>query len=319
MPTSEIALSPLRVLRAEAVAEGIQGFTLARDDGGSLAPFSAGAHLHARAPNGLIRRYSLCNDPAEADSYEFAVKREADGSGGSRSLVDDTNPGDMLDVSAPHNDFALAPAPSYVFIAGGIGITPLLSMARHLIGSGGPPFRLIYLGRTPEVMPFRTVLSGALFRGRVVMHCDRGDPHKAYDLWPVLERPNGAHVYCCGPRGLMQTVRDMTGHWSSAAVHFEDFGVSRSAQPDDTAFQIRLARTGSVLDVPAGTSILEVLRANGIPIASSCESGSCGTCAVKLLAGEADHRDLVLAEHEKARAIMVCVSRAKSAELVLDL
>jgi phthalate 4,5-dioxygenase reductase subunit len=247
------------------------------------------------------------------------VKREADGGGGSRSLVDDTKPGDTLEVSAPRNDFALAAAPSYVLIAGGIGITPILSMARHLVSTGGAPFRLYYLGRSPEVMAFRDVLSGSEFRGRVVMHCDGGDPDRTFDLWPVLERPKGAHVYCCGPRGLMQAVRDMTGHWSSAAVHFEDFGAGNAAQPEDTAFQVRLARTGTTVDVPVGCSILEALRGHGVDIASSCESGSCGTCEVRLLEGEADHRDLVLAEHEKSRLIMVCVSRARSAELVLDL
>jgi phthalate 4,5-dioxygenase reductase subunit len=319
MAGADIPLFSLRVREVTALAEGIQGFTLARDDDATLPPFTAGAHLPVKAPNGLMRRYSLCNDPAETDRYCIAVKREADGGGGSRSLVDDTKPGDTLEVSAPRNDFALAAAPSYVLIAGGIGITPILSMARHLVSTGGAPFRLYYLGRSPEVMAFRDVLSGSEFRGRVVMHCDGGDPDRTFDLWPVLERPKGAHVYCCGPRGLMQAVRDMTGHWSSAAVHFEDFGAGNAAQPEDTAFQVRLARTGTTVDVPVGCSILEALRGHGVDIASSCESGSCGTCEVRLLEGEADHRDLVLAEHEKSRLIMVCVSRARSAELVLDL
>jgi phthalate 4,5-dioxygenase reductase subunit len=313
------AFSPLRVRAAAPLADGIQGFELARDDGAALPPFTAGAHVQLRTPSGLVRRYSLCNDPAETDRYCIAVKREAAGGGGSRSLIDDTRPGDRLEVSAPHNDFALVPAPSYVLIAGGIGITPLLSMARHLVSSGGPPFRLYYLARTPAVMAFADVLSGPAFHGRVVMHCDGGDPDRAFDLWPVLERPKGAHVYCCGPRGLMQAVRDMTGHWSSAAVHFEDFGTGTAAQPEDTAFQVRLARTGTTIDVPAGCSILEALRAHGVEVASSCESGSCGTCEVGLLDGTAEHRDLVLAEHEKARKIMVCVSRAHSPTLVLDL
>jgi phthalate 4,5-dioxygenase reductase subunit len=319
MVNTDIPLFPLRVRVAEALADGIQGFTLARDDGGPLPPFTAGAHLQVQAPNGLLRRYSLCNDPAETDRYCIAVKRAAAGGGGSRSLADDTKPGDVLQVSAPRNDFALVPAPSYVLIAGGIGITPLLSMARHLVSTGGAPFRLYYLGRSPEVMAFRDVLSAPEFRGRVVMHCDGGDPDKAFDLWPVLERPKAAHVYCCGPRGLMQAVRDMTGHWSSSAVHFEDFGAGQAAVTEDTAFQVRLARTGTTLEVPVGCTILEALRDHGVEIASSCESGSCGTCEVKLLAGEADHRDLVLTEHEKSRLIMVCVSRARSAELVLDL
>ncbi len=319
MASTDLPLLPLRVRDAVALADGITGFTLARDDGAALPAFTAGAHLHVKAPNGLLRRYSLCNDPSETDRWCIAVKREANGGGGSRSLVDETKAGDLLEVSAPRNDFALVPAPNHVLIAGGIGITPILSMARHLVSSGGAPFRLYYLGRSPEVMAFRDVLSGPEFRGRVVMHCDGGDPDRAFDLWPVLERPKGAHVYCCGPRGLMQAVRDMTGHWSSAAVHFEDFGTADTSQPEDTAFQVRLARTGTTVEVPVGCSILEALRAQGIDIASSCQSGSCGTCEVRLLEGEPDHRDLVLAEHEKSRLIMVCVSRARSAELVLDL
>ncbi len=319
MAATDLPLAPLRVRTAARLADGIRGFELARDDGADLPPFAAGAHVQVKAPNGLIRRYSLCNDPAETDRYCLAVKRQAAGGGGSRSLVDEVKPGDLLEVSAPRNDFPLVAAPRYVFIAGGIGITPILAMARHLVSTGGPPFRLYYVARTPEAMAFRDVLSGAAFHGRVVMHCDGGDPDRAFDLWPVLERPAGAHVYCCGPRGLMQAVRDMTGHWSRAAVHFEDFGGSDTARPQDTAFQIRLARTGTTIDVPAGCSMLEALRAHGIDVASSCESGSCGTCEVGLLDGEADHRDLVLAEHETARRIMVCVSRARSAILVLDL
>jgi phthalate 4,5-dioxygenase reductase subunit len=130
----------------------------------------------------------------------------------------------------------------------------------------------------------------------------------------------GRHIYCCGPRPLMEMVRDMTGHWSSAAVHFEDFGASKPAKkPDDRAFVATLARSGRSVEVPAGVSILDALRANGVDVASSCESGTCGTCKTRLVSGEADHRDLVLAEHEKASHIMICVSRAAGGDLVLDL
>jgi phthalate 4,5-dioxygenase reductase subunit len=317
--SAEPTFTSLRVRRAEAAAEGIQLFELACDDGAALPAFTPGAHLHVKAPNGLIRRYSLANDPDETSFYQFAVKREAEGTGGSRSIVDDVQLGDLLEVSAPRNDFALVGnPPSYVFIAGGIGITPILSMARHLLATGGKPFRLYYLGRSPELMAFRDDLSAPEFRGRVVMHCDQGDPTQAYDLWPVLEKPKGAHVYCCGPRGLMEAVRDMTGHWPTSAVHFEDFGTRKAASADDVAFTIRLAKTGAVHLVPPGQSVLEVLRAAGIAIASSCESGSCGTCIVDVVSGAPEHRDLVLAEHEKGRKFISCVSRA-AGELVLDL
>lgn len=313
-------LQPLRVRRAEMVADGIKLFELGRDDGQDLPAFTPGAHLRVLVPNGLLRRYSLSGDPQHRAVYQIAVKREADGRGGSRSLVDDTREGDTLAVSAPHNDFALAPgAARHVLIAGGIGITPLISMARHLLATSGKPFRLYYLGRTPESMAFREELSGPDYHGRVVMHCDGGDPERAYDLWPVLEKQAGAHVYCCGPRGLMQAVRDMTGHWSSTAVHFEDFGTVTHSTAEDRPFHVTLARSGGDYLIPPGKSVLEVLREAGITLASSCESGSCGTCIVPMLQGEAEHRDLVLGDHEKTSMFVTCVSRAASERLVLDL
>ena len=154
-------------------------------------------------------------------------------------------------------------------------------------------------------------------RGQVVIHHDGGDLARALDMWPIWEQPRG-HVYCCGPRGLMEAVRDMTGHWSPSAVHFEAFTEPQRHAPDDRPFRVRLARSGAVIDVPAGTTILEAIRAAGYQAASSCESGSCGTCRTRLIAGDADHRDLVLADSERGGNIMICVSRAHSDELVLD-
>lgn len=318
--TDQVRPMPLVVARSERVAADIRLFELRRDDGGALPEFSPGAHLHVQVLNGVSRRYSLCNDPAERERYVIAVKREATGRGGSISLVDNARDGDLLTITALRNDFTLAGNPAnYIFIAGGIGITPILSMIRHLQTSGGKPFKLYYLTRSAELTAFRAELSAPEYRSKVFMHHDNGDPARAFDLWPVLEQPRGAHVYCCGPRPLMEAVRDMTGHWSSAAVHFEDFGAGAAAAGADTDFTVRLARSGATYVVPAGTSILEILRRNGHNIASSCESGSCGTCRTRLLGGEADHRDLVLAEHERGGEIMVCVSRARGGELVLDL
>lgn len=316
-----VEMRPVRVQHTDRIAEDIQLFELVDPNGADLPEFSAGAHILVQVPNGLVRRYSLCNDPNERDRYVIAVKREAAGRGGSTSLVDETKPGSQLFVSAPRNDFSLTGNPaSYLFIAGGIGITPILSMIRYLRSAGGRPFKLYYLSRAPEMTAFREELSGPEYRGKVVVHHDYGDPDKSYDLWPVLEQPKGAHLYCCGPRGLMEAVRDMTGHWSSAAVHFEDFGAGKAARAEaDRPFAVRLAQSGEVIEVPADASILEVLRARGHSIPSSCESGTCGTCRVKLLEGEADHRDLVLSEHERYDTIMVCVSRAYSPELVIDL
>lgn len=312
--------TPVRITGKAMIARDIWRFELRPEHGGALAPFLAGAHLRVRAPNGEVRQYSLCNDPAETDRYVIAVKREQAGRGGSVSLIEQAGEGDVITVSEPRNDFRLRPGPaSYLFIAGGIGITPIRSMIAHLSATRARPFRLYYFTRDPEATAFREEFAAPEFRGKVVIHHDGGDPDKAFDLWPVLEEPKGAHLYCCGPRGLMEAVRDMTGHWSSAAVHFEDFGAGKASVQDNAPFTVRLAKNGETILVPADRSILEALREAGKTLPSSCESGTCGTCRTRLIAGEADHRDLALSDHEKARYVMICVSRAKSPELVLDL
>jgi phthalate 4,5-dioxygenase reductase subunit len=311
----------LTVARAEAIARDIHLFELRDARGAELPAFSAGAHVGVTVPNGLRRTYSLCNDPAERDRYQIAVKREASGLGGSASLVDRVRAGDTLPVSDPVNDFALAPrATQFLFIAGGIGITPIVSMIRHLESTGQGRFRLYYCTRDAPSTAFLEELTTARFHGRVRIHHDGGDPARALDLWPVLEKPTHAHVYCCGPRALMDAVRDMSGHWPASAIHFESFaGAAASHKADDRPFRIRLARSGQVLEVPADASILQTLRAAGHRVPSSCESGTCGSCRTGLVSGDVDHRDLVLADHERADRIMVCVSRARAGELVLDL
>ncbi len=322
MPTSqETPLTPLRVVAKAEIASDIHRLELARADGGELPEFTPGAHLTVRAPNGLERKYSLCNDPAERNRYVIAVKREANGEGGSISVVDETRVGADLLVSEPRNDFPLAPnIPNVLLIAGGIGVTPILSMIRHLKSTGAARFKLYYLTREADMTAFRQELAAPEFNGQVVIHHDHGDPAQMLDLWPVLEKPLGRHLYCCGPRPLMEAVRDMSGHWSSAAVHFEDFGSSKPAhKAEDKPFSVTLRRSGGIIEIPADVSILDALRANGLAVSSSCESGTCGTCKTKLISGDVDHRDLVLAEHEKASNIMICVSRAASGDLVLDL
>lgn len=310
----------LELTHREEIARDIVLFELRRPDRGELPPFTCGAHLSIVTPAGHTRKYSLSNDPAERDRYVIAVKRETAGRGGSLSMAEEAKVGDVLVAGPPQNDFPLVQNQAgYTFIAGGIGITPILSMIRHLTSEGGPRYKLYYLTRSPETTAFREELSAPSFRGKVVIHHDEGDPAKAFDLWPVFERPNGTHVYCCGPRPLMDAVRDMTGHWSSKAVHFEAFTDAAVKKADDKAFTVRLARSGQTVEVPADVTLLEALRAAGCDLPSSCESGTCGTCKTGLLEGEADHRDLALTEAERTRFIMPCVSRARSAELVLDL
>jgi phthalate 4,5-dioxygenase reductase subunit len=267
-----------------------------------------------------VRKYSLCNDPNERHRYVIAVKREDQGRGGSLSMHNSAKVGDVLPTSVPENAFPLVEgAKAYLFIAGGIGITPILSMIRSFGELPPAPWKLYFLTREPGMTPFLDEFSQPPLKSQVRIHHDHGDPARMLDLWPVLEKPNSAHVYCCGPRPLMESVRDMTGHWSPANVHFESFAEGGAAQPDDKPFTVALARSQKEFEVPVGKSILSVLQEHGCEAASSCESGTCGTCRTTLLEGEADHRDMVLMPEEMESQIMICVSRARSPRLVLDL
>jgi phthalate 4,5-dioxygenase reductase subunit len=312
----------LRVTQAAPAALGIQRFELQDPAGLPLPEFTAGAHVRVKTPSGAWRSYSLCNDPAQTDRYEIAVKRETSGRGGSVSLIDGVGVGDLIEVQSPENQFALDERASRVLlIAGGIGITPLMAMIRQLEAEGRP-YQLIYLTRDCESTAFLDELRAPERTGQIKVHHDQGDPSKALDLWPLLEKPgnlNGLHLYCCGPVGLMDAVRDMSGHWPASAVHFESFGVDTQPKVDDQPFEIRLGSSGQVLAVPVGQTILQTLRNHGLAVPFSCESGTCGSCKTGLLEGQPDHRDLVLMDDEKATHIMVCVSRAQGASLVLDL
>ena len=319
-PVTEAIFVNLQVVRKEALAGDIALFELRSPDGHDLPAFTPGAHLTVQVPNGARRNYSLCSHPADTRRYQIAVKRDSAGRGGSISMTDDVHPGDLLAVSAPRNNFELHPrATRFLFVAGGIGITPILSMMRHLKSQGNTAFELIYCTRDANSTAFLEELSSPDWIGHVQFHHDHGDINQALDFWPVFETPNNAHVYCCGPRGLMEAVADMSGHWPSGAVHFESFGVDASAHATHNPFNVRLQKSGTTLAVSAEQSILQALRAAGHTVPSSCESGTCGSCRTGLLGGEAEHRDMVLSDNEKSSHIMVCVSRAKGAELVLDL
>jgi ferredoxin-NADP reductase len=179
----------LQVTEAAPAAQGIQSFELRHPQGLPLQPFSAGSHLRVKTPSGMLRQYSLCNDPAETDRYRIAVKREDSGRGGSASMVDQLQPGDLLEVGLPENQFALDDRASrFLLIAGGIGITPMLSMAYQL-NSEGRPYQLIYLSRDAQSTAFLEELRGPEFAGKVKVHHDQGDPARALDLWPLLEKP----------------------------------------------------------------------------------------------------------------------------------
>ena len=208
MTTNQPQMMPLRVTRADKIADGIHLFELRDAAGAPLPPFSAGAHIAIRTPNGLLRKYSLCNDPSERDRYQVAIKRETNGRGGSANLIDAVKAGDELMVAPPVNDFGLPQrATDFLFIAGGIGITPMMAMIRE-VQAQGKRFRLFYCTRSPETTAFTQELSAPEFAGKVVIHHDQGDPTCSLDLKPILaERRNREHLYCCGPRPLMEAVR----------------------------------------------------------------------------------------------------------------
>ncbi|WP_020654844.1 PDR/VanB family oxidoreductase [Massilia niastensis] len=321
-----LALSPrlaLTVCRKQEIAHGITLFELAAADHGELPAFEAGAHIAVTTPNGLLRRYSLCNPPSERQHYVIAVKRDELGAGGSKSMVDELAPGSVLAVAPPENYFPLArDAQRYLLIAGGIGITPLLSMV-HELRMRGADFELVYCARFPESTAFLDELAAPDLAGRVRIHHSHGDPARAFAVEPLLAQyAGGTHVYCCGPRRLMQAVREAARHWPAGTVHLENFGTSEDPKASgDRLFSVRLERTGITVAVPPGTSILEALRNRGVPAPSSCESGTCGSCRTRLLAGKGEHRDYVLDEDEHDAEIMICVSRAQAGceQLVLDL
>lgn len=320
-----MACVKVRVQHIRDEAKGIKAFELVAALTGALPPFQPGAHVVVHLPNGLARQYSLVNDCREFHKYEIAVLREPDGRGGSRFMHDNVREGDVLSIDGPANNFPLRKEPShYVLIAGGIGITPILSMARFLENSG-KRYILHYCTRSPERTAYKSLLERPPFASRVRIYHDYGNPADGLDVAGLLcDRPEDAEVYCCGPAGLISAVRTATSDWPPGTVHFEYFAADPALALNETSnrsFQVVIARTGAVYEVPPDKSILDVLLAHGIEVAHLCQEGYCGSCITSVLDGIPDHRDTVLDHAEKAgnRLITVCCSRAKSDRLVLDL
>ncbi|MXW91689.1 MAG: oxidoreductase [Rhodospirillaceae bacterium] len=311
------ALTRLTVAGKRRLTPDIWEFTLEPADRAALQPFEPGAHIGIETPSGAMRQYSLVNDGRAPERYVIALKREPDSRGGSRSMVEDAAVGGTLRADAPANSFALAEAPGYLLIAGGIGIAPILAMANRL-DAERRPFRLIYCTRSAGESAYLDEMQDR-FGSRLIVHHDGGEPDAFYDFWDAFAEPADIRVYCCGPKALMEEVRAVSGHWPEGRVQFEDFKPVEAVRPDDRPFEVVLRRSGRTVAVPADLPILEALRGAGIRVPSSCESGVCGTCKTRLLAGEADHRDKVLMPEERADFIMLCVSRAQGGVLTLDL
>ncbi|MFE2099272.1 PDR/VanB family oxidoreductase [Streptomyces sp. PTD9-10] len=293
----------------ETVADGVVQLRL---EGGGLPRWEPGAHLDLVLPSGLVRQYSLCGDPEDGSSYTVATRLVEDGRGGSREVHEQLTEGMELEVRGPRNRFPLVEAPSYVFVAGGIGITPVLPMLRAL--PDGTDWRLLYGGRTRASMPFLEEVRGlAGDRLTLVAEDEDGRP----DLEALFAGvPEGTAVYCCGPEGLMEAVEARLPE--GATLHLERFAPRTSADGNH-AFEVELRRTGRTLPVPAGSTVLAAVRRALPDTAYSCEQGFCGTCQQRVVEGEVDHRDELLTDAERTDSMLICVSRAISERLVLDM
>lgn len=296
---------------------------LVAPDDGEMPAFTAGAHIDIFANGDKRRSYSIASDPKDRRRYTIGVLREVNSRGGSVWLHENVKQGDTLKITPPLINFSLQEdAAEHILIAGGIGITPMLAMGYRLVDLGAK-FTLHYCTRSPEQTAFMEDVS-RVFGDNVVFHHDGGDPAKGIDLQQVLsDRPDGAHLYLCGPAGLMDAAIGAASAWPEEAIHHEYFSAKSQEEAwQNEEFEISLARHKKILTVPADKTILQVAREAGVIADSSCEDGLCGTCRTTLLSGQAEHRDAVLtkAEKEENKTIMICVSRAKSGErLVLDL
>lgn len=314
----------VRVRRIVQETAEVRSFELVAMSGNSLPRFTAGAHIDVCVPGGAIRQYSLCNDPRDTDSYVIAVKREPASRGGSAALHAVVQEGDQLQISAPRNNFALdTRAEHHVLLGAGIGITPLLSMARHLDAEGAS-YELHYFARSREMVAFREVLEQPHLNKRVHFHLglDAAGVQSAI-AYRVTERTKGAHLYLCGPRPFMAVVRACAAPaWPTDCVHFEYFSADEAAlSAAKDSFIVRLSRSGGEYTIPADQSIVQVLCAHGIDVFTSCEQGVCGSCLTDIVEGTADHRDSYLTDEEKLHGnkLLPCVSRSCSSVLVLDL
>jgi len=312
----------LRVAGRQDCAEGIAAFELVAIDGADLPAFTAGSHIDVHLPGGMTRQYSLRNDPTERHRYCIGVLREPSGRGGSAHMHDRLNIGDLIETSLPRNAFALdEKAPFSLLIAGGIGITPILSMA-HRLTALGRDFAFHYCARSISRMAFRDEMLGSAFADKLHFHLDDGPAEQKLDLAALLaSRPSGAHLYACGPGGFLGAIIAAAKEaWPSEAVHREYFANAvHGPASGDRPFRVTLAGDGRSFEVPPGQSIVAVLAQNGVEIQVSCEQGICGTCVTRVLSGVPDHRDLVLTDKQHADRMTLCCSRALTDALVLDL
>jgi ferredoxin-NADP reductase len=298
-----------------AAADGVVSLVLASPDGAELPPWQPGAHIDVVMPD-VMRQYSLCGDPERRDEYRLGVLLEPASRGGSRYVHEELGPGATVNASRPRNHFPLVDGPAYLFIAGGIGITPLLPMMAQ-VASKGRPWKLVYGGRTRSSMAFLGEISR--YGENVSIHPQ--DVSGLLDLPGLLDGLEDTLVYCCGPEPLLAAVEDRCSSWPAGRLHVERFA-ARADRPThvNVPFEVECRRSGFCVTIGADQTMLEGLLAAGVDADSDCEEGICGTCEMAVLDGLPDHRDDCLSEEERSSGeiILPCVSRALGARIVVD-
>ena len=308
----------LRIKSVGWEAPNILSYDLRPLESRELPPFTAGAHVDLTLPNGLVRSYSLVNPQSERHRYVIAVQKDRASRGGSKWVHENFHAGDVLTVNGPRNNFALdESAEKSIFIAGGIGITPILSMIERLSAIGSD-WELVYCSRARSGTPFLELLDNS---PRVRFNFDQEPGGKMLDIAAVVKgAPANGHFYCCGPIPMLDAFENATRDLPRERIHVEYFS-AKEPPAVEGGFKVVLARSGRELTVLPGKTILKTLCDIGLDIPHSCTEGICGTCETRVLEGVPDHRDLILTEGERAsnKTMMICCSGSKSEKLVLDL
>ncbi|MFJ6596212.1 PDR/VanB family oxidoreductase [Streptomyces violaceusniger] len=308
---------PLVVAERTEAADGVAVLTLRHPHGEPLPQWQPGAHIELLLDNGLVRHYSLCGAPGDRSAWRIGVLHAPEGRGGSAYVHAKLHVDVEVRTRTPRNNFALRPARRYLFIAGGIGITPILPMLAA-VEAAGAHWRLLYGGRSRSSMAFLDELAG--YGEAVTVHPQ--DRHGLLDIDDYLGDPDPETlVYCCGPEPLLAAVEERCRAWPDRALQVERFQAKAQGVPSRGAFEVVLDRSGITVQVAPERSVLDAVREAGVAALSSCAEGICGTCETEVLDGEPDHRDSVLSaeERESDEIMMICVSRSRGPRLVLDL
>jgi vanillate monooxygenase ferredoxin subunit len=313
----------VEVVARKDEAEGICSFTLIAVENSTLPPYTAGAHIDVETKPGTVRQYSLCGDPEQATTWRIGVLREENSRGGSQFMHDNVQVGARLRVSTPKNHFELIDAPHSVLVAGGIGITPILAMAKKL-SLQGASFEIHYCGRTESKMAFRDEIARSGFGGRSRIYINDAPKDAQFDAAAVARNaPSTSHLYVCGPAGFMDYVLGAaaSADWSADRLHREHFSGVAVDTTNDGGFEVKLVKSGKNISIPAGKSVLEMLLQAGVDVNFSCENGVCGTCLTRVVEGIPDHRDTYLTVNERAAndQFTPCCSRSKTLVLAIDL